>query len=410
MYARSTEPVVLLRRRREDGITSGPPTRPHRGMRKRTTVENSGTDDPFPPQRAPRPAPSRAQRHNPEAAPPPPPRADLFRRRLIALLVGAGILVIMIFLVRGCLDARKERSFENYLRDLSSIITTSQQLSTGLFQRINDPQDASKEEFTNQLGAARGTGEDLLRRVEGLDPPEELADAQSDLIAAFTLRRDALADIAEQAPTALDDSGRLEALQAMAADMRAFLASDVLYARAEAEIERIVAEQAVEVDNPDDPLPASQFLPEPPEQYIDVTQLAGLLAAVAADTGAADAGAGTELSSTVLLPGNVPLSPDTLTTFSPRGAATEVEVSVLNGGTEDVVDVLVSYEISGGLTPISGEGTIARIDPGESGTVRLPITGELTTGQEQTLTVTVLPVPGETIVDNNESIYPVIFE
>jgi hypothetical protein len=42
--------------------------------------------------------------------------------------------------------------------------------------------------------------------------------------------------------------------------------------------------------------------------------------------------------------------------------------------------------------------------------VRLPVTGELTTGQEQTLTVTVLPVPGETIVDNNESIYPVIFE
>ena len=379
-------------------------------MRKRTTVEISGTDDPFPQQQPARPAPSGAQRHNPETAPPPPPRGDLVRRRLIALLIGAGVLVVLIFLVRGCLDARKERSFENYLRDLSSIVTTSQQLSSGLFQRINDPQGASKLEFTNQLGAARGTGEDLLRRVEGLDPPDELGEAQSDLVAAFTLRRDALANIAEQAPSALGNSGRLEALQAMAGDMRAFLASDVLYARAEGEIERIVAEQAVEVDNTDDPLPASQFLPEPPEQYIDVTQLAGLLAAVAADTGAADAGAGTEISSTVLLPGDVPLSPDTLTTFSPRGAQTEVEVSVLNGGTEDVADVLVSYELSGGLTPISGEATIARINPGESATVRLPVTGEVTSGQEQTLTVTVLPVPGETIVDNNESIYPVIFE
>ena len=373
-------------------------------------MELSGTDDPFPPPGGPRPAPSRAQRHNPEAGPPPAgPRGDLWRRRLIALLIGAGVVVVLLFAVRGCLNAREERSFENYLRDLSSIVTTSQQLSTGLFQRFNDPQDDSKLEFTNQLGAARGTGEDLLRRVEGLDAPDDLAEAQSDLVVAFELRRDALADIAEQAPTALGVAGRLDALRAISGDMRAFLASDVLYARAEAEIERIVAEQEIEVDNPDDAIPSSQFLPEPPEQFIDVAQLSGLLATVAADTGAADPGAGTELSSTVLLPGNVALSPDTLTTFAPRGAV-EIEVSVLNGGTADVVDVLVSYELSGGLAPLEGEATIARIDPGESGTVRLPVTGELTTGQEQTLTVTVLPVPGETIVDNNESIYPVIFE
>lgn len=315
----------------------------------------------------------------------------------------------MVLLVRGCLDARKQRSFENYLRDLSSVVSTSQQLSASFFQRLNDPQDASKIQFQQQIGSARGTGEDLLRRIEGLDAPDELAEAQSDLVVAFELRRDALADVAAQLPAALGRRGRLDALRAIAADMRAFLASDVLYARAEGEIERIVAEEGIEVDDPGDPVPASRFLPEPPEQYIDVTQLAGLLAAVAADTGAADSAAGTEISSTVVRPGNVPLSPDVTNTVALRGTP-ELEVSVLNGGTEPAVDVLVSFELSGGLVPIQGEATIRRIAPGETGSANLAVEGEIPSGQEQTLTVSVLPVPGETLVDNNESVYRVVFE
>ena len=87
-----------------------------------------------------------------------------------------------------------------------------------------------------------------------------------------------------------------------------------------------------------------------------------------------------------------------------------IDTLAIRFGTEDVTDVLVSFELSGGLTPIEGQGTIARIQAGQTGTVAIPITGEVGSGQEQTLTVAVLPVPGETIVDNNESIYPVIFE
>lgn len=374
-------------------------------------MEISGTDDPFPPERQPRPAPSRAQRHNPEATPPPPqrPSGDLFRRRLIALVLGVGLVVVVLFAIRGCLDARKERSYENYLRDLSSIAGTSQQLSATFFQRLDNPAGASKLEFEQQVGASRGTGEDLLRRVEGLDAPEELDEAQSDLVVAFELRRDGLASIATQIATALGTKGRGDAIDAIAADMRAFLASDVLYARAEAEIERIVAEQEIEVDDPEDPLPPSQFLPDPPEQYIDANQLAGLLAAVAFDTGAAGTGThGTEVSSTVLKPGNIGLSADTLTEVTLPSTPT-LEVAVLNGGTEEEVDVVVSYELSGSLVPIEGEQTIPRISAGGTETATLPITGEVATGQELTLTVSVLPVNGETIVDNNEFIYPVLF-
>ena len=144
------------------------------------------------------------------------------------------MVVLLLFAIRGCLDARKERNFENYLRDLSALVTTSNQLSGEFFQRLEDPGDASKIEFQDQLGSSRGTGEDLLKRAQGLDSPDELSQAQEDLMLAFELRRDGLTSIVEQIPIALGDEDRTEAFTQIADDMRQFLASDVLYARAKA--------------------------------------------------------------------------------------------------------------------------------------------------------------------------------
>jgi hypothetical protein len=54
-------------------------------------------------------------------------------RRLIALGVGALVVVLLLLAVKGCLNARKERGFENYASDLSSIVVNSNQLSAEFF-------------------------------------------------------------------------------------------------------------------------------------------------------------------------------------------------------------------------------------------------------------------------------------
>ena len=325
------------------------------------------------------------------------------RRRLFALGIGAVVLVLLLFAVRGCLDARKERSFENYLRDLEALVTTSNQLSSEFFNRLDDPGDSSKIEFQDQLGSSRGTGEDLLRRTQGLDPPGELDEAQEDLILAFELRRDALNSIVEQIPTALGSEGQGEALDQIALDMRQFLASDVLYARAKAGIEEAVAAE----DLPGE-VPESVFLTET-DRWLDRLQLAVALSQVAGSTGiAGGVDRGTELSSTVLRPGNVPLTPDTLNTLSQT--ATTLEVAVLNGGAANESDVLVTYELLGSTDTIEGETTIPQLRAASTEAAVMPIEGEIPTGEELTLTVTVFPVPGESIIDNNELTYQVIFE
>jgi hypothetical protein len=359
-------------------------------------VESSQADEPIAPPRRRRPASSRTRR-----GAPPPPSGDLIRRRLFALVIGAIVVVLLLFAIRGCLDARKERSFENYLRDLSALAATSNQLSTEFFQRLQDPGDLTTIEFQDQLGSSRGTGEDLLRRAQGLDPPGDLSEAQENLLLAFELRRDGLNSIVDQMEAALGEEGRAEAQLQIAADMRQFLASDVLYARAKAEIEQVLADEQLPGE-----VPQSVFMTRP-DIWLDDLQVSAELAQVAGTTGTAGGtDRGTELSSVVVKPGNVPLTPDTLNTLSETPA--QVEISVLNGGTANEVEVPVRFELIGSTETIEGQSTIPQIRAGQSESISLSVDGEIPTGDELTLTVTVFPVPGESIIDNNEATYQVV--
>ena len=343
------------------------------------------------------------RRRRPPTPPPREPRGDLLKRRLVAIGIGIVVVILLILAVRGCLDARKERAFENYLRDLESLVTTSSQLSDEFFTRFLDPGGTNEIEFQAQLGTSRGTAEDLLNRVEGLDHPDQLEDAQADLELAFQLRRDAVSSVVEQTEIALANEGQTEAQQEIAADMREFLASDVLYARAAEEIRAVLDEEGLEGE-----VPTSTFLPEPPDTWLDDLEIARLLAQVAGETGAAGSGTrGTELSSVTVKPGNVILAPDTVNTLGQ--SPSQIEISVLNGGTTEETDVVVAYELLGSTEPIEGETTIARINPGEEGTEALPVKGEIPENDDLTLIVTVYPVAGEEIVDNNEQAYQVRF-
>jgi len=362
-------------------------------------VEASEVDDRGPSRRRREPPPTRRRR------PPPPrePAGDVFKRRALAFLIGVGVIVLLLFAVRGCLDARKERAFENYLRDLDSLVTTSSQLSDEFFQRFRDPGDATALEFQAQLGSSRGTSEDLLNRVQALDHPDQLSDAQADLELAFELRRDGVTSVVEQTEAALGDDGSQEATRQIATDMRQFLASDVLYARAAAEIVDVLSEENLEGD-----VPASNFLPEPIEPWLDDLEISTLLAQVAGETGAAgDATRGTEITTVTVRPGNIPLTPETLNTAGQ--VPTDLEVGVLNGGTTQETDVVVSFELLGSTEPVEGETTIDRIEAGTEGSASIPVNGEIPEEDDLTLIVTVYPVPGESIVDNNELAFQVRF-
>jgi hypothetical protein len=335
----------------------------------------------------------------------PPDRQQILIRRLVAL--GAGILVIVLLLlaIRGCLNARKERGFENYVSDFDSIIATSNQLSDEFFSRLTDPpENLDATTLEAQVAADRGTAESLLQQVEGLDTPDELAAAQGDFVLAFELRRDALAGVADNISAALGEQGRADALTQIASDMRSLLASDVLYARGRAEAQAVLSEEEIGGS-----IEESQFLVNP-EFWLDDLAVSSTLSSVACQTGAAQGNRGVELISTTVTPGNLVLVAGEANTVTSSGDEPELQVEVNNGGESEERDVIVQFELTGAGTQVDGETTISSIDAGGLETATIPLEGQPESGTPLALEVTALPVPCEALFDNNTANYTVTFE
>ncbi len=319
-------------------------------------------------------------------------------RRLLA--VGAGLLVVILIVlgVRGCLNARKERSFENYVADLTALTTDSNSLSETFFGRLEDPGQLSPLQFEAEVKADRGAAEGLFDRARGLDAPDSLSEAQDLVELAFQLRRDALAVISDQIATAFAREGSSQATAAIAVQMRTLLASDVIYGRAQTLIDQALAVEEIPAE-----APSSQFLPGTPN-WLDPQTIEDALSQVSGTEAASPGVHGLGLEAATILPSGVGLEEGTTVSASAAGA--ELEVEVANQGESAEGDIGVSYSTDVG----SGAGTIDSIGAGETGSVTIALEPAPTPGETSTITVDVDTVPGEKIADNNSATYEVAWE
>ena len=73
--------------------------------------------------------PERPRRSGPERR-----RQQIVLRRLIAVGVGVGFLILLVIGVRGCLEARSDRGLRNYAQDMGTIMQESQQRGEEFFE------------------------------------------------------------------------------------------------------------------------------------------------------------------------------------------------------------------------------------------------------------------------------------
>jgi hypothetical protein len=330
---------------------------------------------------------------------------DHQRQIMVRRAVGVGVIVVLLILIvlgiRGCLNERKERTFENYASDLNAIAAQSKQLSTDFFGRLDDPGNLSALSFEAEIDSYRGSAESLADRVEGLETPDELKGAQGELELAFRLRSDALNGISDQISTALGTRESTNAVDSIAGYMRYFLASDVLYERARGQINSELEDQGINATAPE-----SIFLTD--QRWLEPLEISSALAVVSGGRRATSGTHGLALFQTTIQPGDVTLDPSAAATISGTDSL-EVEVQVENQGDSEEADIAVTFELTGGSQTISGEGAIPRIAAGAIQTASIPIEPAPDPGQQLTLEVTVQPVPGEQIASNNSSTYQVTF-
>lgn len=324
-------------------------------------------------------------------------------RRLIALGVAVLAIILLLLAVKGCLNAREQRGFENYASDLSSIAVNSQQLSNEFFKRLTEPpNDIDEQQLEAQIATDSGTAATLLERLEGIDTPDELGDAQTELVEAFKLRSDGLAKISENIATALAATPeRSAAIDEIVVATKGFLASDVLYARARDQILEILADKDVPAD-----IPETVFLPEPIDRWLDNFQVASTLNVFASGTGSGLHGLAllsTEIDKTTLTAG-------TENSVSLGNDPPDLKVEVQNQGDTAESGITVSYRLVGGAVPMEGEESVSKLDSQGITEVVIGFSDLPEPGTPMTLTIDVLPVPGEEDPSNNTATYTVVFD
>jgi CARDB len=328
-----------------------------------------------------------------------PERQQIVLRRALALGAGLLILIVIVLGVRGCLNARQDRALSDYTTDVAQIIDETDQTSKSFFGKLGDPGALSVTEFVAEVNADRSAMDNYLSRIDGLDAPGDMEEAQAALELVYALRGSAMAEIAARMSTALGDVGAERATAAIANQIRKLLASDVLYAAVvRPEIDSALADNGVEGEQ----VPESVFVPDD-TRWLDEAEIADALGSVSGATGEAAPGVhGLELIGVSL--NGTELSPEAATGVSAEETP-ELEAEVQNQGESTENGVTVSVTVDGGNTL---QGEISSIGVGETVTVTIPLVP--TPEGEATLEVEAEPVPGEQISENNEAAYTVSFE
>ena len=333
-------------------------------------------------------------------------RQTMMVRRTIAAGAGLVLLIVLVFGVRGCLDARKERAIEDYADNAQVLVQESNGQSKELFALLQGSgSPAEAVDAQNQVNGYRVQSASIVDRARDLDVPDEVSQAQRYLLETLEFRRDGLARIADDLPDALGDESRRQGSEGVARQMQVFLASDVIYAgRFRPNLTEVLQEQDISGVT----VPASAFIPD--IEWLQPERVADAISSVRSGRSGDDEASGglhgnglvgVSLGGMALVPGDsatVPVSGDLA-----------FEVQVANQGDSTETDVNVTVTVGEGDDASDLEGPIDTIAAGETKAVTIPFDERPPTGQAVPIRVEVEPVPGEEKTDNNAQTYSVIF-
>jgi hypothetical protein len=326
-------------------------------------------------------------------------------RRTIAIGGGLLVLILLVFGFKGCLDARKERAMEDYVRGANELTKLSQAESRQLFNILSAPSSSDQTiNRQNQANALRVDSATLSDRARDLNPSGELSDAHDYFVEALDLRRDALAEVADKLPGALADEARRNSTGRIAEMMQVFLASDVLLIdRFQPSAQAALRKQGVNATIAKGSLRFVQDI-----QWVNPDYVADQIAGIRG-TGGSSATPGVHGNGLAAVSlGGVTLAPGAPATV-PLSQDLAFDIQVVNQGDSTETDVQVQVTVGQGSDAIKLEDTIPEIAAGEQKPVTIPLTKSPPTGQNVPIKVRVKPVPGESVTDNNEADYTVIF-
>jgi hypothetical protein len=325
-------------------------------------------------------------------------RTLLVRRGVAA--VGALLLVLIIGLViRGYLNGKRDAALRTYNQKVSTIASDEAQISGPLFKVLANAANTGQPTVGDNVNSYRVQAQLEASDARALSVPSAMAGVQQNLLLALDLRAGALQTIAGDVPSALGTDSAATAIDQIAAEMQAFLASDVIYTeRVVPLIQQALGDQHIT----DQTVSSSRFLPDLgwlTPQIVTQRMLGnsgGTTATGALKPGSHGHGLLYVAVNGKMLNGGSALNPIKLT------PAPSFTLDVANQGANDETGVVVQLKIEGatGTPPLITSKTINTKSMTDV-KVTMGLTGTPPVGVTVKLVAQVRPVLGEVDKTNN---------
>jgi hypothetical protein len=344
-----------------------------------------------------------------EERPPRGPRPGAGPRRLIVAIVAVLVVVIVgWYWIRACQADAQHRAYENYVTDVNSVVTQSDDIGKRLDNALLDP-TATKAKLISTVSNLAQQQSEVSTSTAKLHDTGRLRGLQAWLETTMRYRTQGLEGLTAALTTAFSKSPveLTDVAQASNAYLR-LIASDVIYSDS---FQRPAASALAKANIKGVSLADSQFALT--TKMSDPGYLRTLLIRAAGNSSSSSTGntsgaiVGTQLLKVVVLPKNLTLIPGSHVNSFPSSPNLSYKVFVKNSGEEIVTKVKVRFIEGTGHVPQTR--TITSITP--NGVETVLFTPKFPTlGIPSKITVRAVPVKGEKNADNNEATYTVDYQ
>jgi len=342
----------------------------------------------------------------------------LLVRRLVAAGAVVLALILLVVLVKGCVDNRREAALKDYNRNVRTLVNHSRSaVARQFFEALGGAGAGDQQAVQETINQLRVEADKDVEQAQRLDAPDAMQGAQSNLELLLSLRRDGVATVADLIQQALGGTaGAGTAVDLIAGQMQAFNASDVIYSQRVAPLilkglkddgisasyDGTAAEQVLDY---------ADFLPQPGGiSWMSPDYVADQLGAAAASGRGGPPAPGLhghQIDSVSVGGVDLVVGGSSRLTATPPPTFT---VTFTNGGENDETNVRVTVVVSGSGAPIRAQTIVPTTTAGEQATATVELRQSPSTSGASTIRVTVEQVAGEETVDNNTAEYTALFE
>jgi hypothetical protein len=349
---------------------------------------------------------SRSRRPPGRGRRPPTDQQSIQVRRAIAAVAIIVILVLIILGIHSCQVSARNSSLRDYNNNVNSLIQRSNQTGAALFRELSGGGGASNATgLQTSINATLANAKSQYQAAQQLSVPSEVQGAQQNLLLVLKMRQDGIANIANKIQPALGTTTSKDAINAIAAEMAKFYASDVLYKdytvpMINAALINALGPNSGATFNGGQVLPSLGWL----TPSFVANQLHVSLPQPATAKCVSGQAVGHHINSVSV--GGTTLQTGSTNTIVASPAPT-FTLNITNGGQTTISNVILKVSVSG--TSVKGQTTIPQTTPGQTTSGQVTLSSTPPSGT-QTVVAEVVPVHCEVYTAHNTLSFPVTFQ